>query len=250
MQTKPEPMLSALTELWKEKGWSLSSLRGFRMEDPPAPPAPPAPTPPTPTPPVPPAPTPPAPPAPPDKGFPDNTPIAEMTIEQEAAYWKYQSRKHEQRATERADYDAIKAKADQYDTLAAASQTEQERAIATAREEEATKIRAEERVKNAPLLVNAKIEAAAAAKLTPEQLKPLLDNLDPTKFLTDTGDVDGQKVADFVASIPGASTGTPPRRGFPNLGQGQRPTGDKPSTQAGADRYAARHNKTTPPPAA
>src|SRR5690349_19240148 len=55
---------------------------------------PPAPTPPAPTPPV---PTPPAPTDPPT-GFPADTPLTEMTVEQREAYWKHQARKHESRA--------------------------------------------------------------------------------------------------------------------------------------------------------
>src|SRR5215218_296038 len=64
-------------------------------------------------------PAPPPAPAPPDPagGFPADTPVTEMTTEQQAAYWKHQSRKHEERARSREDYDDLKAKAAKLEKL-------------------------------------------------------------------------------------------------------------------------------------
>lgn len=260
MQSKPEPMLAALTEEWKRRGWSLASLRTFRMEG--------------------------------DGGagtggsgdggtggaggsggdggqgggngnggagdngagaqggnepdFPPNTPVAEMTDKQAAAYWKHQSRKHEARAGQRADYDEIKKKADEYDALAAASRTEQERAVETAKNEGAEAARAEERSKAAVRVVDAEMRAAGAARgVTTEQLAPLLEPLDRTKFLTDTGEVDMEKVTSYVAGIqPAGESGNNGGKPTPKLGQGRRDTsGAKPSVSTGAERYAERHKK-------
>ena len=63
-------------------------------------------------------------------GFPESTPIADMKPEHQAAYWKHQSRKHEDTAKARADYEAIKAERDQ---LKASTQTDAEKAITDAR---------------------------------------------------------------------------------------------------------------------
>lgn len=241
MQSKPESLLSKINEEWKARGWSLADLGHFRMEDAPTPPVPPVP-PVSPVPPV-----PPEPPAPTEQLFPPHTPVADMTPAQQIEYWKHHSRKHEARASERSDYDELKAKAAKYDTLDAASKTEQERALEQAKEDAATEARSKATSELAPKLVDAEMRAAAAGKLTPEQLAPLIENLDRSKFLTDTGDVDLEKVATFIgAAAPGAAGGTT-KPGFPNLGQGKRTPGDKPTTQTGADRYAERHKTKTPP---
>lgn len=244
MQSKPESLLSKINEEWKARGWSLADLGHFRMEDPPPPPpAPPAPAPP--------APAPPAPPGPVVLdgevfNFPQDTATADMSEAQKTEYWRHKSKKHESRNKEmRTELDELKPKAEQHDRLVEASRTEQERAIKTAREEEGDRVRAEETAKNAPKLVDSEMRAAAAGKLTAEQLAPLIENLDRTKFLTDTGEVDLEKVTAFVASIAPAAGGT--TKPFPNLGQGKRTPGDKPTTQTGADRYAERHKTKTPP---
>jgi hypothetical protein len=66
------------------------------------------------------------PPAADPQGYPANTPVADMSPEQQASYWKTQARKHEGRASERADYDQLKS---ELDKLRAATQTESEKAI-------------------------------------------------------------------------------------------------------------------------
>lgn len=239
MHTKPVSTLSQLEDLWREKGWSLSTLHGqWRMEEP-SPPTPPAPTPPAPTPP---APTPPAPDAP---KFPPNTPVADMTQAEQTEYWKHQSRKHEARATERGDYDELKKKADRLAEIETQNQTDQEKAVTTARTEADESARADERRKAAEKIVDAEMRAAGALRgVKPEQLAPLLDPLDRTKFLTDTGDVDLDKVTQFVANV-GPAEGSGNNGGkATNLGQGRRDSsGGKPSVSTGAERYAERHKK-------
>lgn len=167
---------------------------------------------------VPPAPAPP-PPVTGDPGFPADTPVADMTDKQQAAYWKHQSRKHENTVKTRADYDAVKAKAAQFDQLEAASRTEQEKAIVAAREAE--------RVRLAPGLVRAEFRAAAKGVLTDAQRDALLEDLDLTKYLTATGEVDEDKVAKKVTALAPAVGGTT----RVDLGQGHR---DTPPTRKGA----------------
>lgn len=253
MNKNRAPLLPQLEELWREKGWSLTSLHGqFRMEEDAAAAA--------------------AAKAASDKAaadaaaaaaakaaedaqnepeFPANTPVAEMTDKEAKAYWKAQARKHEARSKERADYDDVKKKADQYDNLSAASKTENERAVETARQEADDAARKDERAKTALLLVDAKVESIATARgVKPEQLEPLLEALDRTKFLTDTGEVDADKVTNFVASIAPAveEFGKGKNGRVPDLGQGRRgsDSGAKPSTvSAGRDRYADKHKSRT-----
>jgi len=164
-----------------------------------------------------------------------------MTVEQREAYWKFQSRKHEGRANERKDYDDLKKKADEYDELLKSTRTEQEKAVEDAKKEGADAARSEEQARIAPKLVAAEFRAVVAGRMTAEQLTAVLEPLDSTKFLSDTGEVDTQKVATFVASIVPADDGKGGKPGFPNLGQGRRTTGGTPSVGTGSERYAERH---------
>jgi hypothetical protein len=165
-----------------------------------------------------------------------------MTSAQQVEYWKHQSRKHEGRARDRGDYDDLKKKAEQFDQQQAANATDQEKAVTEARTKAAEEARADERSKNAPLLVAAEMKAAAAGRITPERLEILLKPIDSTKFDTD-------EVTAFITSVlpaegNGAEGGSGKGKGnFPNLGQGKSSDGAKPTVSTGAERYRERHSK-------
>jgi hypothetical protein len=171
-----------------------------------------------------------------DKGFPENTPVAEMTDAQAAAYWKDKARKHENTAKARADYDQLKARAARADELEAANATEQEKAVKAARDEAA----AQERARVAPQLVLAKFEAVAAGRIDAERLRDLTDDLDLSKYLTDKGEVDSEKVTKKVAAWAPKETDTKKTRRYPDTGGGNR--GDAVSSKgaAGAAEAARR----------
>jgi type IV secretory pathway VirB10-like protein len=181
----------------------------FGAEDnPPAPTAPPAP--------------PPAPPA--DPGFPVGTAVADMTAEQQAAYWKHQSRKHEDRAKVFGDLTAdqlksLRDKAKRQDELELELGTTADKAAAKARDEAAAAARAE----LLPQLVTAKLEAATAGRVTSDAIAKALEFVDTAKFLTD-GKVDTAKVKSFADSLaPATGTQPPsPRPGPTPSGQGHR----------------------------
>lgn len=171
-----------------------------------------------------------------DKGFPENTPIAEMNDKQQAAYWKYQARKHEDTSKARADYEAVVAERDK---LKAATQTDAEKAV----DEAKATARKEALLEAAPKLVAAEFKAELKGSRTPEQIAALLEPLDLTRFLTATGEVDTDKVSQYAAGLGSAGTT------WPDTGQGNR--GDKgpgKGVAAGADLFAesrAKKTKTT-----
>lgn len=183
-----------------------------------------------------------------DKGFPEHTPVADMTPPQQAAYWREQSKVQQRRAEAfgnltREELDALRSKASEFDALTAASQTDQQRAVAEA----------EQRTRAAVLrdvagkLVDASITAAVAGRVPAEQLATTLAPLDRAWFLTAEGDVDPDKVAAYAAQLAGAAPQPPaPRTAPPNHGAGYRP-GTAPS---GADlgREMARRRFGTPQP--
>lgn len=148
-----------------------------------------------------------------DQGFPKDTPLAEMTAEQQAAYWKTQARKHETRAAAHADYDTVKAELEQ---LRAQTMTETERAVAEAK----AAGKAEAATETLPKLLQAEFRAAAAGRMDSEQLKTATEPLNPTYFLTAKGDeVDTAKVQAFIDGIAPAKGAS---KTWPDMGQGRR----------------------------
>ena len=101
-----------------------------------------------------------------EPAYPKGTPVAEMTAEQQAAYWQAQSRKHEGRAKKYADYDEVKKRADQYDALEQASKTEDEKRTEAL-------VAAEKRATEADLRAT-RLDVAFAKGLTPAQAKRLV----------------------------------------------------------------------------
>lgn len=147
-------------------------------------------------------------------GYPDKTPVAEMPTDQQAAYWKHQARKHEDRVKSMADYETVKAERDQ---LKQATQTDAEKAIEAAKAEAAEAARAEARKETLPALVKAEFKAAAAGKIPADRLATILDPLDLTKFLDAAGaEVDTDKVQQYVDGL------APDGKKWPDMGQGRR----------------------------
>lgn len=172
--------------------------------------------------------------------FPADTPVAEMTTEQQAAYWKHQARKHEDTVKKRGDYDDLKRKAAEHDRLVEASRTEHEREVQKARDE----AKAEARAESAPRLVTAEFRAAAKGRIDPERLTSLLEPLDLKRFLDGDGEVDTDKVSKYVDGIAPATGSQQQRRGPSAHGQGRGHQNDgKPSVASGREAYAARHPK-------
>lgn len=170
-----------------------------------------------------------------DKGFPENTPLAEMTGDQREAYWKHQARKHEAVAKSRADYDEVKKQAAEAEKLRKERETDTEKQIREAGEKAA----AEERARNAPRLVRAEFKAAAGGRIDSERLGELLEDLDLSKFLTDKGEVDEAKVAKRVEAWAPKSDGEKKKK-VPDLGQGRRQGGTSEKGAAGAAEAARR----------
>lgn len=172
-----------------------------------------------------------------ESGFPANTPLSEMTAEQREAYWKDKARKHETTAKARGDYDAVKA---ELDRLKAATQTDAERAVEAAKTEASTAAKAEARNQYVPLLVSAKLEAALAGRMPADKIAAQVDFLDHTKFLTDSGEVDTDKVKQYADGL------VPDGKQWPDMGQGRRGS-TKPAkgVAAGQEMYAASRGKKT-----
>ncbi|KUN16559.1 hypothetical protein AQJ23_44740 [Streptomyces antibioticus] len=176
-----------------------------------------------------------------EHGFPDNTPVADMPAEQQAAYWKHHARKHEQRASQAPDAAEIQRlkdrdaalKAIEEQNLTDAQRADHERQTLTQERDSAqssvTTLTDE----------NARLKVALAKGLTLEQAERLRGSTQ----------AELEADADTLLSLFGGSgsnsgqgTGTtppPPRSGGNRGGD----VGNPGSISAGADRYAQKHRK-------
>lgn len=178
-------------------------------------------------------------------GYPENTPVAEMSDRQAAAYWRHKARGHEDaRKAVQSELAALKPKAEQYDELEAASKTEQERAVENAKKEAADQTRKEVEGKAALALVGAEFRAAAKGVLSAEALAGLLEDLDRSKYVQADGTVDLARIEKRVGELAPKAEKPPV-----DLGQGQRRTVTAKGVDAGrqlfADRKKARPATTT-----
>lgn len=146
-------------------------------------------------------------------------PLAEMTVEERAEYFEKKANRLQSNLRAYGDYDQIKAERDQLKT---AGQTDQEKATAAAKAEGRTEAASEWM----PRVVTAEFKAAFKGTKTADQIAALLEPLDLSKFLTEKGDVDTDKVTKYAASF-GSSAGEP------DMGQGRRSGGTPSKGDAG-----------------
>lgn len=177
-----------------------------------------------------------------DKGFPADTPVAEMTAEQQVAYWKAASRKHEGRAKA---FDGLtpdelaelRDKASKHDALEHELMSDRDRAVADAKKAAESELSS----KFLPKLVAAEFRAAAAGKVAADKLAAALEFADMGKFVK-AGEVDAEKVAKFVESLAPSAPAAP--KGPSSFGLGARtPSGSAPGDQGkaqAAKRFGAK----------
>lgn len=161
--------------------------------------------------------------------FPEHTPLASMTANQQSEYWRHKARRHEDRVKGMSDYDTLKETAAKYSQLVAASQTEQERAVAEAtRQGHATALK-----EFGGQLVEQWFRVHTAGRLPEESVNALLSGLDRTQFIDANGNVDAVKVQTFVNSIvPAARPATVPAPAGAGPGSGQPPAAPAPQPTA------------------
>jgi hypothetical protein len=178
-----------------------------------------------------------------DKGFPANTPVVEMTAEQQAAYYKHQATKHETRNKELLQItggkygDDLKADLTELGELRQAKMTDGEKAVDEAKRSARTETIREVGADAA----RAALEFALGHDDENNDQSALIDTLDLSKLLTDDGKVDRAKVRKLVSTIAPSGKGQGDQRH--DFGGGSR--GGKTSTgvSSGRSRYQERHGK-------
>jgi hypothetical protein len=134
-----------------------------------------------------------------DLGFPANTRTEDMTPEQQVAYWKDKARKHERRASERADYDELKTAAEELAALKRSQQTDQERALEEAREaarREGENIGAQRYLKDAVLARFQKLTG-----LDDDAATQAFDFVDVSRFVGDGGEINAEALKTFASTF-------------------------------------------------
>lgn len=135
------------------------------------------------------------PPADSDKGFPEGTPLEQMTVEQREAYWKDKARKHEGISKSRENYDQLKADSDELAQIKAANATEDEKKLEEAR-------RDGENIGAQRYLVDAvKGRFQALTGKTDDEIDTAFAHVDATSFTNDSGDIDTEALKTFAATF-------------------------------------------------
>lgn len=182
-------------------------------------------------------------------GFPANTPWQDMTPAEQVSYWQHQSRRHEDRVkaiglTPEQVKD-LRDKAARHDALEREMMSDKDKAVAEATD----RAKADAYATVIPKLVAAEFKAAAAGRIEAERLTTIIEPLDLAKFLTDSGDVDTEKVSRFVDGIAPAkgSDSTTTKLGPSAHGQGVRAGSSAAgaSVASGRELYQQRHARRT-----
>ena len=164
-----------------------------------------------------------------EHGYPANTPVAEMSAEHQAAYYKHHSRLWESRAKENRDT-AERLRQEQANTPVK-NQTDEVNSL----RQQIESLRAQQDDERFSMAFSAAVKQANAPHL--ETLKSTLNR---DMFRDDDGRIDAAKVAEYVSSL--APTNAVPQQpaaapGLP-VGFSQKTTPEKGSAAAGHELYA------------
>jgi hypothetical protein len=177
-----------------------------------------------------------------EPAFPANTPVKDMTPEQQVGYWQDKARKHENRNKALGDWtpEKIKALQDERDALRSQGQTDTEKELEKAREEGRTEVRS---------VLNRERATSALEKALQGRAPDAgaLLSLDVNTFIVD-GKVDDAAVKAWVDDhSEEAPKGNQQQRRNPDNGQGNRGNagGSGKSVAAGRDLFADRRKKST-----
>lgn len=162
-----------------------------------------------------------APPAPQDsdRGFPEGTPIATMTPEQQVAYWKHYARQHENtvKAFDGLTPQQVADMKAKLETLETEKLSADEKAIKAAREEASTAAAEAAKAEFLPKLQAAEVKSIAAEIIKGDQLKTFLSVINPAAFVGDNGEIDESKVMGALTGMFGAPQ--QPMQRWQNAGQ-------------------------------
>jgi hypothetical protein len=135
-----------------------------------------------------------------DKGFPAETKIVDMTPEQQAAYWKFQSRKHEGNAT------SLKAEVDSLKTpkpTAPVVKDETNTNTPIDRDALRKELLADLKREQAPELVRSQFEAIIGERLPEATRNAILEDLNLDRFVNEDGSIDKARIKEKAELLAG-----------------------------------------------
>lgn len=170
-----------------------------------------------------------------EHGFPDATPVTEMSVKEQAAYWKFQSRKNEKRAKEapsQEEFDRLQAKIQELNDK---NLSDEERASQEALEQARQEGEAEARKHYLPMLQNAQLQGYASTVVRGERLTAWLSQANVSTFLDEDENVDGEKVVNTLEALFGKAEEKPKDSGpkYQDFGQGRGKAPQADKKQAG-----------------
>ncbi|WP_433662456.1 hypothetical protein ACQPW1_10060 [Nocardia sp. CA-128927] len=180
-------------------------------------------------------------------GYPDGTPLAEMSTAQQAAYWKHKARVHENRSKAKPaglTPEEVQALRDEIDELRGAQLSDSERAQADAVETARAEGRTQARNELLPVLQEAQLRGYASTVVKGKRLDSFVSTANIGAFCTDDGEIDGAKVVTHLQALFGEDTSgaaaAEPKSTYPNYGQGSPGATLKGSTRSAGLAEAAR----------
>lgn len=176
----------------------------------------------------------------PDRGFPENTPVKDMTVEQQAAYFRFQNRQADNKLAAFHGFTPqdVNAMWTRLEELEGERLTADQKAIKDATDRAAQEARSAAEAEFRPKWDQALLRSSAAGLLTGEQLESFVSTTNPAAFYGENGEVDPAKVSAYLTTLLGGQQqrpGVPPKP----PAWGQHGTGAPPVRPGEAGKAAA-----------
>lgn len=182
-----------------------------------------------------------------EKGFPEGTPLTEMTEAQQLAYWKHHARRHEDavKAYKGLTPQQISELQAENENLKTERMSADEKALKAAREEAAQQARAEAEAQYLPQIRAARVQSIASEIVSGDRLNAFMDVVDTSKLLDESGAVSEEKVMGYLTAMYGTTQSQPTGPRWQNFGQHSPPPPPQPLGSAGAAAAEKRFGKKT-----
>ncbi|WP_207573593.1 hypothetical protein, partial [Mycolicibacterium bacteremicum] len=181
----------------------------------------------------------------PDRGFPENTPVKDMTADQQAAYFRFQNRQADNKLAAFNGFTPqdVNAMWTRLEELEGERLTADQKAVKDATDRAAAEARSAAEAEFRPRLDQALLRSSAAGLLTGEQLDSFVATTNPAAFYGETGEVDPAKVNAHLAGLLGVQRQGPQKP--PAWGQHGAGTPPASPGEAGKAELAKRFGKQT-----
>lgn len=173
-------------------------------------------------------------------GFPSDTAVADMKPEEQAAYWRAESKKQQKKADEKSDYDKLKADSEELARVKAKNATDEEKAIEEARRE-GENIGAERYLKDA---VKGRFQALTGK--TDEEVETVFAHVDPKSFVDEKGDIVAGKLKTFAEGFGKKDEGGKHKDPVAEALERQRQAASGSGSSISEKRKATRESMTKP----